>query len=120
MAVPWGLLWVLYNLVICYIGWSCWDGASFIKPASMMIKLEPWEWWMKVIEVWGLANAGFALGPLLESIRPRQHVIVQWILGLFFFLVLYVSLPLIATWAMKLKTCYYTAGQSVPSWGNFH
>jgi hypothetical protein len=121
ISAPWVLVWVLfwivYNVVICFVGWTCWEGASFGKPVSMMIKLEPWEWWMEVIAVWGLANAAFALGPLIELIRPRQHVIVQWILGIFFFLVLYTSLPLIASWAMNLKTCYYIEGQSVPSRG---
>jgi hypothetical protein len=117
MLFLWVLLWVLYNVVIWFVGWTCWEGVSVAKPVSMMTGLEPWEFWMEVIAVWGLANAGFALGLLLELIRPRQHVVVQWIFGIVFFLILYTSLPLIASWAMNLKRCYYIEGQSIPSRG---
>jgi hypothetical protein len=111
------LLWGLYNVVICYFGWTFWEVESYNKLPGGMTILEPWEWWMRVIGVWGLANVSFAVGPLLELVLRRwcQRTLVTR--GVFFFLILVVSVVLITDWASHFKTDYLRAGESV-SWAN--
>lgn len=117
-VIPWAVLWVLYNVVVGYIGWTCWNGASYNKFANEMTSLEPWEWWMRVIEVWGLASACFAVGPLLEMFQLRWYRRTPVTKGVFFVLILLVSVFVIADWAIRFKNDYLIAGQAHP-WGQW-
>jgi hypothetical protein len=118
IVVPWWLLWVLYNVVICGLGWAFWEMESYNKDPSDMIRVEPWEWWMLVIEAWGLANACFAVGPLLELMQLRWYRRTAVTKALFFFLILSVSVVVVGDWAIRFKNDYLINGQS-NSWEKF-
>jgi hypothetical protein len=86
---------------------------SYNKLPSEMTRLEPWAWWTQVMKVWALANICFTVGPLLELIQRRWYGNTSVTKGVFFFLILVLSVLMISQWAMAFRRDYFVAGESI-------